>query len=290
VGALATPDGQGLRLLGGLADGAGRAITDALADTTDVADFAAALVDRFSPAGPAIGVTRATDQATPLVRELAMRGLRGVRIPAIAIRRGDRAEVAEALAALPRDAWVVVTSPNGARSIDHARDDLRWAAVGPGTALALGRVGAREVWTAARPDARALADELPVIAGDVCLLVRGDLADEEVPERLEARGAAVRSLIAYRTVEAPAGSREPFTEALARGMAALTFASGSAVRGVIRLARATGADVIGTPAVCIGPATAAVATASGFRTVLTASTPSDEALAELVLTTVAVPA
>jgi hydroxymethylbilane synthase len=291
VGALATADGPGVQILGGLADGAGRAVTDSVGDIADVAGFAAGLVDRFAPGeAPMIGVTRAPAQATPLVRELAMRGLRGIRIPAIAIRPGDRGEVAGALAALPRGAWVLVTSPNGAWSIDHVPDGLRWAAVGPGTALALGSAGAHEVWTPTRPEARAFADELPVVAGDVCLLVRGDLADPDIPDRLEARGAAVRNVVAYRTAEGPEGSREPLMQALGRGMAAITFASGSAVRGVIRLAQASGSDVLDIPALCIGSATADVARTSGFRTVLTASNPSDEALAELALTTVAVPA
>lgn len=293
VGALATvADDGSLRILGGLADGRGRVVIDT-ADARDTTRLAADLADRLAPEdAPRIGVTRAVPQATPLVRELAVRGLASARVPAISIEPSPDDVVMHALAALAPGSWVVVTSANGARAIELPRGDLRWAAVGGATAGALARVGVAGAWVPSHADARTLGDELPITPGDTCLLVRGDLADPALSERLTSRGAHLRDVVAYRTIEGPPRSRAALAVALADGLDALAFASGSAVRGLIALAGPLGAatDLRRLPALCVGGSTAAAARQAGFTRVLVADEPTDAALADLAAATLAVPA
>jgi hydroxymethylbilane synthase len=293
VGALATVADDGtLRMVGGLADGGGRVVVDD-GDEAGPVGLAALLSDRLAPDGaPRIAVTRAEGQATPLVRELAVRGLASARVPAIAIEPSSDGAVSVALSDLAPGSWVVVTSANGAQAIERPRDDLRWAAVGPGTTSALARIGVPAAWMPSRPDAATLAEELPVEAGSACLLVRGDRADASLPERLAARGAHVREVVAYRTIEGPPRSRAALADALADGLDALAFASGSAVRGLLALAERFGAaaELRRLPALCFGGSTAAVAREAGFAMVLVADEPTDASLADLAAAVVAVPA
>lgn len=293
VGALATIDaGGGLRLLGGLADDVGRAVLEH-GDAANPARLAALLCDQLAPEGsPRVAVTRAGGQATPLVRELGERGIAGVRVPAIAIEPAAGSATSELLGALPPGAWVVVTSANGVYAIEQPRDDLRWAAVGQATAAELARAGVPDVWVPSHADAATLGRELPVGPGIACLLVRGDRADPTLPARLAERGADVREVVAYHTIEGPPGSRVALADALADGLAALTFASGSAVRGLLALAEPFGAlgELRRLPALCVGGSTAAAARQAGFAHVLVADEPTDAALADLALELLAVSA
>jgi uroporphyrinogen-III synthase len=92
----------------------------------------------------------------------------------------------------------------------------------------------------------------------------------------------VDELVVYRTREGPPASRPLLAEAVAAGLAGLTFASGSAVRGLVALA---GPDLISVlrslPTFCIGTTTASVARAEGFALVQVAEDASDHAIASL---------
>jgi uroporphyrinogen-III synthase len=134
----------------------------------------------------------------------------------------------------------------------------------------------------------AMGIELPVVAGDRILVVRGDLADEDLAGSLRARGAEVDDVIAYRTHEAPEGSRNLLRSATADGpIAAVAFTSGSTVRGLVSLAKAESIEVRSFPAVCIGPETADEARAAGFRILAVAPTPDSAALAAATATALA---
>jgi uroporphyrinogen-III synthase len=114
--------------------------------------------------------------------------------------------------------------------------------------------------------ALAIATELPIEPGDRVLVVRGDLAGDGLATTLRARGAVVDDIVAYRTVEGPPTSGPLLERALAAGsLVAVVFTSGSTVRGLLSIAHAGVVDVRSIPAVCIGPETAAAATAAGFR-------------------------
>jgi len=276
-------EGDTIRLLGGVARVDGSEVRFALRSTTDAATIGRALAaelgfgrdgasrrDDEPPHAPRILVTRPSHQAGPLIRAMRGVGLDPVLVPAIEIEPGDAAGLAAALGRLETYAWVVVTSVNGARAIEAAEPvssrtaTPRWAAVGAASRSALERLGCRPVFEPTRPSAGALAGQLPVGPGDRVLLVRGDLADRDIPEVLRARGVEVDDVIAYRTREAPEASGPLLRAAVEAGpIAAIAFTSGSTVRGLHLLADAAAIDMVPIPAVCLGPETAAAARAVG---------------------------
>jgi uroporphyrinogen-III synthase len=222
-------------------------------------------------------VTRSAGQAGPLEAALRQEGLEPVAVPAIAVEIDMPDATLDAVArALHTAAWVVVTSPNGARAIRTAaripadREGPSWAAIGDATAEILELEGIPVAFRPSSSDARTLAAELPIRPGDAVVLVRGDLAGRELPKRLRVRGAAVTDIVAYRTVEGPATSGPLLRDAFASGPpAAILLASGSAARGLVALADAERVEIRSIPAVCLGPETAQEAGRLGFRVLAT---------------------
>jgi uroporphyrinogen-III synthase len=97
---------------------------------------------------------------------------------------------------------------------------------------------------------------------------------------LRDRGAQVDDVVAYRTYEAPEGSRRLLREAMGGGsISAVVFTSGSTVRGLVGLGRDVMNDVLSIPSICIGPETAAEAAAAGFRILAISPSPSAAAIA-----------
>jgi uroporphyrinogen-III synthase len=214
----------------------------------------------------------------PLVSRLRTAGLRVHAVPTVAIER---------IHFEPPDLatydWVVVTSAAGAAALLGRTTPAagpRWAAVGPRTATAL---AGRGVEVAVVPE---LSAGLHVVAairkiedpsGRRVLLARADAAAGDLPDALRAAGALVEELSVYHTVEGPEASRQAVAAALADPALALTvLASGSAARGLLRLAER---DPRPTPVVTIGPATTRVARALGFTVVGESARPDTEALA-----------
>lgn len=233
-------------------------------------------------------VTRASAQAGSLVAALRAEGLLPITVPAIAVdidRPGG--DLDRHVGRLPAFDWVAVTSPNGAEAIlaaaDRVRGSLsapRWAAIGDGTAEILEHAGIEVDVRPSRPEARVLGDELPIAARDRVLVVRGDLAADDLPARLEARGAHVTPVVAYRTIEGPAASRPMLHDAFSAGNPdAVVLASASAARGLVSLARAEAVALDRVPAICIGPATHREATRLGFRVLATSPKPDVATLA-----------
>ncbi|HSO30508.1 MAG TPA: hydroxymethylbilane synthase [Candidatus Sulfomarinibacteraceae bacterium] len=240
-------------------------------------------------------VTRAPAQAAALVESLAAHGLASIAIPTIEIRPvepGGELDAAVLRAAGRDGGWIVVTSANGANAVLDAADRLgvqiaapggprgwRWAAVGTATRAALEARGVHVSFTPSTADAVSLAAELPVEPGGTVLLPRADIADGRLVATIEARGARVDAVVAYRTHEAPAASRDQLRAAFAAdGVAAIVFTSGSTVRGLLGLLGAVHRDQARRlPACCIGETTAAAAREAGFGQVVVA--PAAEAAA-----------
>ena len=316
IGALAVVIGDELELLGGCAspDGARTAIARRHGPVEfggDLARELAAELDveaRIRVTAGVVGrtggrssarrvlVTRGADQAAELVSALRDAGLDPVPVPAIAIEfEPPRGDLDAAAGLLHAYRWVVITSANGARAILKAAERIlselgapSWAAIGPATRRVLERAGIEVELQPGRSSGIAMAAELPVVAGDRILVVRGDLADEDLAVALRARGAEVDDVIAYRTREAPESSRGLLRTATAGGpIAAAVFTSGSTVRGLVSLAKAESIDVRSFPAVCIGPETADEARSAGFRILATAPTPDATALAAAAATALA---
>lgn len=236
--------------------------------------------------GPRAVVGRPEGQAGPLLAALAASGVDPAHVPAIEIASGD--DVAPALHAVAVGAWVVLTSASAAapvlaalRANGRRAADLRWAAVGEATALPLRDAGIADVFVPSAADGVTMARELPVTAGVEALLVRGDLAGDELPAILAARGAVVREVVAYRTLEAPASSRPRLDAVLDDGpVDALVVTSGSTARGFAALAVGSGrARILATPVVAAGEASAREARAAGFATVVVAPAPDAASLA-----------
>lgn len=237
---------------------------------------------------PRVLVTRAAAQADELISALDELGLEPVHVPAIEVAfDGSAEDLGRAAAALRTYAWVVVTSANGARAILAARNVWApqlggpgWAAIGSASAAVLTDAGVSVAFKPSRSQGAAMAAELPLEPGDRILVVRGDLADGGLAARLRARGAEVDDVVAYRTRIAPPASGPLLRAAMEGGsIAALTLASGSAVRGLLALAEAEALDVTAIPAVCVGPETERAAAAAGFRIVAVAALPDAHALA-----------
>lgn len=242
---------------------------------------------------PRVLVTREPGRPEALALALVARGLDPLVTPTIELRPAlPGGPLDEAAGDLTRYAWVVVTSAAGAEALADAAARAgvtlvaaRIAAVGAGTADAVAGRGGRATFVPSRATGATIAAELPIAPGDRVLLARADVADTALPAGLRARGAVVDEVVAYHTVEAPEASRLPARDAIRSGVAAITFASGSAVRGLLALLPPNERAVARrTPACCIGPTTAAAARDAGFEHIFEAEAASIDALADLVAT------
>ena len=305
IGALATVHGDEIDLFVGLVkpDGSGarRALRRATGSQATAMARAFAQELGATRAGvrvciPRVLVPRATRQSNELVARLRAAGIDPVEVPAIGIALEPAGGALDlAFAALEHDGWIVVTSANGAEAalaaverVGAARARFRWAVIGRATADVLARAGIEATFRPSASRAGILADELPVDTGDHVVVVRGNLADADVAVALHARGATVEDVVAYRTEEAPAASRELLRDSLATGsIDAIAFTSGSTVRGLIALGAEVGWDPRTVPAACIGPETARIASDLGFEVRAVAPTPNAAALATATATALA---
>ena len=218
-------------------------------------------------------VTRPAGVADPLVDELESRGYRVIAVPTVALR-----PVEAAWPELERFDWIVLTSAAGVEALPATPRGPRWAAVGRSTANALRARGVEVDLVPAESNGSALGAALPDPQGARVLLVRASLADPDLLVALRERGAEVAEVTAYRTLEGPDESRDPLRRALADpDLAAVVFASGSAVRGFADLGGASR-----PVAVTIGPRTSAIARERGFRVAAEALTPDATGLADAV--------
>jgi uroporphyrinogen III methyltransferase/synthase len=219
--------------------------------------------------GRTVVVTRAREQASELRAELESLGAEVLELPAIAIEPVDFA-----VPDLDGYVWVVFTSANGVdaffdRGLSAIGSDaralapVRVAAIGPGTAAALGRHGLRADLVPERFVAEELLEAFPrATSRERVLLARAEVARDVLPDGLERLGYAVDVLPVYRTVAA-----EPDADDLARvrkgDVDALTFTSSSTVRNFC--------DVVGELpdpqplVVSIGPVTSETARVLGLR-------------------------
>ena len=228
--------------------------------------------------GRTIVVTRAQAQASDLAARLARLGARVLPCPLLAIAPlDDSGPLDAAVAALGRFDWVLCTSTNAVAQLFAALSRrggdarcfgaCRVAAVGPGTAEALGQQGIRADLVAQPATSSALAEALRQrqdLQGRRLLLPRADIASPQLPDALRAAGAQVTEVVAYRTVPAPP---DPATCAALRAgeVDAVTFTSASAVRHFAALRSDLGGPVPATVRYfSIGPETSKAAAAAGL--------------------------
>lgn len=220
-------------------------------------------------------VTRPTDQAGELCAALRARDLEPVAVPTVAIDRASAAGDLDAMLAGGLDGadWLVITSANGATALAERLAagerrlpaGTRLAAVGPATAGTLEAAGLRVDHVPDEYRTVAIAGGLGDVAGRRVVLARADAATPDLRDALQRAGADVAEVVAYRTVEGPATSRDALHSALHRDLSGITFTSSSTVRGLLRLASPTDRQrARGIPAFCIGPVTAETARRLGF--------------------------
>jgi len=221
--------------------------------------------------GKRVVVTRAAHQAGEVVDLLRARGAQPLLYPCIAIvPPEDTCVLDDALLAAVRGQfdWLTLTSVNTVRIMAERLSalgldsstlaHLTIAAVGPTTAAAVQtRFGLTVTTLPEEFRAEALARTIDPMPGTRILLPQADVASPELAGALEARGARVQVVTAYRTVVGSGGVDVPGL--LARGeIDAVTFASPSAVQNFIwRLVEEGGSTqgLSAIPIACLGPAT-----------------------------------
>ena len=218
-------------------------------------------------------VTRPAAGRDPIVRLLESRGYRVHAVATLMIEpAGNEASVPAGCD------WIVFTSMEGVNALRTLPRDARYAAVGEATANALRARGVEPSFVPGTSNGASLGAAMPDVEGKRVALVRAATAAPDLPEVLRRRGALVEEVTAYRTVEGPDSSREPIRTALADpDLAAVVFASGSAVRGF-----ATLAGEVRPRAVTIGPRTSLVARELGFEVIAESASQDAESLAAAV--------
>lgn len=144
---------------------------------------------------------------------------------------------------------------------------LSLAAVGPATADAVARAVREPDLVPAEAKGEAMAAALaPRVKGRRVLLPRPAEGRPELLEGLRAAGAEVAAVEAYRTVPAPAEAIRPLAAWIVAGeVAAVAFASPSAVRAVVAGLGDGAALLRRVPLAAIGPTTAEALRAEGLE-------------------------
>jgi uroporphyrinogen III methyltransferase / synthase len=193
--------------------------------------------------GQRVVVTRTREQASHLSRQLTDLGADVLEIPTIKLMPpDDHQELVDALVGIGAYDWLIFTSPNGVTTFfDYffkAYEDVRslgavrLAAVGPGTAAKLTelhlKVDVMPEEFVAKKIAAALT-HFESIENLKMLLLRAQVANQELPKMLEEMGAIVDDIACYKTVpetEDRTGAAARFLES---GADWITFTSSSTV-------------------------------------------------------------
>jgi len=252
--------------------------------------------------GKTIVVTRAQRQAGSLINRLEGLGANALEFPVIQIVPPESFEpLDDAINRLDSFDWVIFTSVNGVEYFwprlevagkTAALGNLKVCAIGPATAAALTNRGVTPALVPQKFVAEGILADLGNVAGQRFLLPRAELAREALLEGLEAGGASVEQIIAYRTVVAETGGNLDAAE-LVRLLEAgrvdlITFTSSSTVRFfAARLAAVTAQplpDLLAKSIVaCIGPVTAGTARELGLTVALEAPEYTIEHLVKAIL-------
>jgi uroporphyrinogen-III synthase len=242
--------------------------------------------------GACVLVTRAREDAGPLVTRLQALGAHALTLPVVEIAPPDDiAPLDNALRRLGRYDWVAFASRYAVKSTFRRLEaldvpfpaKLRVAAIGPGTAE---EVEERRVTVDCVPE-EASADSLAKAllaqgaAGKSILQPAGDLARPELRERLEGWGAKVDVVEAYKTVM-PEGADQALLDAVTLGQVdVIALASPSAARN---LARLLGENALrNADLACIGPTTAEAVRELGLMPAAIARTATLDGLVDAIV-------
>jgi len=239
-------------------------------------------------AGHTVVITRAQTQAGEFVSELEKFGAKVMVCPTIEVTDPDSyARLDEALDDLYGYDWIIFTSVNGvdyflrrARQRNHeesALDALKVCAIGDATAsrLASENVHVDLVPTEFKAEGIYQALERFVggrefLRGLNFLIPRAAVARDYLPKQLEAAGARVDVVPAYRTVIPQQADRGRLAAMLAGGADCIAFTSSSTVRNLAQLFDTLDLSTVleGIAVACIGDITAATAREYGLSPVI----------------------
>lgn len=231
-------------------------------------------------AGKRVLVTRAAHQAGTLSDLLRDEGALPIELPVIAFQPpSDPARLDAHLTKLDGYDWIVFTSANG---VDAAVSRLNvlglgseglarahLAAIGSATTMRLEKHGLSAAFQPSEFVAEAVLAGLVErgIAGQRVLLLRAERARPTLPDGLQAAGAFVEVVAAYRTeLPGPDARREAVLGQFDTGeIDIVTLTSSSTVRNLVKLL-GDRVDLLNRAQIaCIGPITAATATKLGLR-------------------------
>jgi uroporphyrinogen-III synthase len=245
--------------------------------------------------GVRVVVTRSTRQASALLERLEEHGADAVALPLLEVLppRDERA-LERAASELALYDWLVLTSANAVESLFERSGGtvparLRIAVVGEATARALQAYEVEPALTAEESRAEGLAAALAphVRRRRRVLLPQAEDARPVLAERLEAAGAEVVRVTAYRK-RMPAGTIERARSLFAtKPWGWVTFTSPSTVRNFVETLGASWSD--GRPtldAASIGPVTSAELRSFGAEPAAEAGSPSAASLVESIVATV----
>ncbi len=248
-------------------------------------------IERRPLFGKRVVVTRARAQTSGLARRLTELGAGVIELPAIRIEaRLDTDEVRRAVEQVHTYALICLTSANGVellwQAMREAGRDARAlanatvAAIGPGTAAALERIGIRPDIIPERFVAESLLEALEgvEVEGRPVLVARAAEARDTLPEGLRARGAEVDVVALYETV-----AEDPDAAALdaARDADYVTFTSSSTVTNLV--AAVGNGFPHDARVVSIGPVTSEAAVKAGLRVDIEADRHDIDGLVEALL-------
>ncbi len=250
--------------------------------------------------GRTVVVTRGAGGDDALGDRLRALGAEVLEFPAIALApAADLRPLDAALRELDRFDWVAFASANAVEQAVARLDalgikrgllaDRRLACVGPATGARLeALVRAPDLMPSSATGAALAASLAPHVRGLAVLVPRAAEGRPELVDGLRAAGAEVAAPVAYRTVLAAPGSMAGLGALLAAGrIDAVTFASPSAVRGVVQGLGADTPRLAGVLLGAIGPTTAEALRAAGFAAGVVPAVHAAEALAEAVATALA---
>lgn len=242
--------------------------------------------------GKRVVVTRAAGQAADLTDRLEELGADVLVQPAIEIGPPDSWQpVDEVLRRLGEFDWLVFSSTNGVRCflnrlLESGRDlrclgGIQLAAIGPGTAQELAGYHLRADRLPESYQAESLAAVLcPDARGKRFLLVRASRGREVLAPSLEAAGAVVEQVVAYRSTDCQ--DPDPYVAAqLAAGQIAYMTVTSSAIAR--SLAALFGQDLHKTRLVSISPLTSAALEQCGFTAAVEADHYTMDGLIEALL-------
>jgi uroporphyrinogen-III synthase len=247
--------------------------------------------------GKRVVVTRGGVGGREWKHYLEKRGAKVDWFPTIAtapIGRGRTQRLKDSLAHLDGFGWIVFTSAAAPRHLKTAMRKYHIAVskkkmpliagIGKKTAAAVKAIGYDVAFVPSKANATTLARELKPLRSPI-LLLRADIASDELPRALAARGARVIDLPIYKTTRVRATANGPFLEIIKnKKIDYFIFASPSAVRGFVLRVRKTGIkNARRTIAIALGARTADALRDAGFYTIRVAREATIEGIADAIV-------